>query len=195
MAALELGGELSPLPCPRAGPLRRRGPDPLRPGASAGGAPRRRARPGVFTVRVGPGGAAPSRPQHLFAHPGDRRDPPRSRGSRGRGCGPRPRGPPCLCPAAAPPAPGVGRPRSRAAGAGKRAAAPEQTMNEGVMRGGGGGRGGGGAPQRPFIPARPLLPPRPRPLPAPAPRSGHSGRGPALRDPSPNHKTSPNSAN
>lgn len=183
MAALELGGELSPLHSPSAGPLRRRGPDPRGPGAGAEGAPRRRARPGVFTVRVGPGEPLPRVRSTCSRSPATRRDhggttegPRRGRGSRRRESRPRSRGPP----RPRPPPPERLRPRSRAAGVGRRAAAREQTMSEGATRG---EEGAGGRPPPPLHPSpAPSSPRGPAPLPAPvpatAPRSGRRGRGP-----------------
>lgn len=67
------------------------------------------------------------------------------------------------------------RPRSWAEGAGKRAAAPGQTMREGGLGARRGPQSRGALPRRPFIPARPraLAPPRPQEPP--------QGEGPALR--------------
>lgn len=139
------------------------------------GAPRRRVRPGVFTVRVGPGEPLPRL---------------RSTCSRSRATGgtlegarlPAPGEPasPEGTPAAAPPAPGAATAPKPGCGSGEARRGPGADNERGGDVGGGGDRGA--PPTAPSSPPAPCSPRRPAPLPtpvrAPAPRSGRRGRGP-----------------
>lgn len=178
MAALELGGELSPLHSPSAGPLRWRGPDPRGP-RRARKAPPEGGRGPECLPSASARGSRSLASRALVRGAGQQEGPSKGPRLPAPGESSSPEGPP----AAAPPAPGAAAIPKPGGGSWEARRGRGADNERGGDAGGGGGRGAPptAAPSSPPAPSSPRGPaPLPAPVPAAAPRSGRRRRGPRV---------------